>query len=222
MTHLRIQFPTRGRPKQFLEILSEYLRLMSGPPDIQVIMDVDDDTMTDDVVQQIQANNGVCMRKAANPSKIAAVNCFAGEGAWDVLLLASDDMWPVVQGYDEIIRKNMDAHFTDLDGVLWFNDGYQENRLNTLSILGRAYYRRFGYIYHPDYKSMYCDNEFMEVAESLNRQVYFPEMIIEHRHPASGKAPGDPVYQRNQIPQGSDCSIYVRRKRAGFPQESIL
>ena len=68
------------------------------------------------------------------------------------------------------IRQKMIKHFPDTDGVLWFFDGWRKD-LNTLCIIGRKYYERFGYIYHPDYKSFWCDAEFTEVANKLKKQV---------------------------------------------------
>ena len=62
--------------------------------------------------------------------------------------------------------------YPNTDGVLWFNDGNQGNRLNTLCILGKKYYERFNYIYHPDYTSLWADNEFMDVANLLNKQIF--------------------------------------------------
>jgi hypothetical protein len=96
-------------------------------------------------------------------------------------------MTPIVKGYDNIIRNNMKTHYPDTDGVLWFNDGYQGQNLNTLCILGRKYYQRFGYIYCPEYKSLWCDNEFMDQANLLGRQIYFHETIIKHEHPANNR-----------------------------------
>lgn len=134
---------------------------------------------------------------------------------WDVLLVASDDMFPMKQGYDEIIVKKMQEHFPDGDGVLWFNDGFRKD-LNTLPILGKKYYDRFGYVYHPDYISVYADNEFMEVANILGKQKYFDEVIIKHFHPANVGGGMDALYQRNEAYYKQDLETYQRRKSAKF------
>ena len=39
---------------------------------------------------------------------------------WDILLLASDDMIPVCDGYDQIIRDDMFTYHRNGDGVLWY------------------------------------------------------------------------------------------------------
>ena len=106
-------------------------------------------------------------------TKIEACNADIKDVDFDIVLLASDDMVPQVRGYDTIIKEAMEDYFPNTDGVLWFNDGYQSRAMNTLCILGKKYYDRFGYIYHPDYISLWCDNEFTVVANMLGRQKVF-------------------------------------------------
>jgi hypothetical protein len=124
-------------------------------------------------------------------------------------------MIPIVQGYDEVIREKMRAHYPDTDGVLWFNDGNRSD-LNTLSILGKRYYDRFGYIYNPEYKSMYCDYEFMLVGNILGKQTYFPEVIIRHEHPEYGYRELDETYRSNDIPYIKDMKVFHKRKAMNF------
>ena len=60
---------------------------------------------------------------------------------------------------DDIIRFHMINNFPNYDGVLFFNDGYSSCKLNTLVICGCKYYDKFNYIYYPEYRSFFCDNE---------------------------------------------------------------
>jgi hypothetical protein len=135
---------------------------------------------------------------------------------WDIFLLASDDMIPKVKGYDNIIRNKMKEFYPDTDGILWFNDGHQENRLNTLCILGKKYYDRFGYIYYPEYKSVWCDNEFMMVGDLLEKQTYFDEVIIEHEHPDWGYGKRDTIHRTNSENESHDRNLFTTRKNNNF------
>jgi hypothetical protein len=135
---------------------------------------------------------------------------------WDILLLASDDMIPQVHGWDNIIREKMKSHYPDTDGCLWFNDGYTGEKLNTLCCLGREYYERFGYIYNPAYSSLWADNEYTEVAQSLNRITYFPEVIIKHEHPVWKGDPQDALYKHNESFYRADEKVYKERKALKF------
>ena len=149
-------------------------------------------------------------------SKISAVNADVPVEGFDIILLASDDMIPVTKGYDRIIKDRMKEYFSDTDGILWFNDGYKGDKLNTLCILGKKYYDRFGYIYHPDYVSCWADNEFTEVGNLLKKQVYLNAVIIKHEHPDYGFGSRDSIHQANVEYWDSDMNIFNQRKLNNF------
>ena len=150
-------------------------------------------------------------------SKIHAVNRDIDKiKDWDIVLLASDDMIPQVKGYDQIIIQKMKENYPDSDGVLWFNDGYQGDKLNTLCILGKKYFDRFKYIYFPEYKSTWCDNEFMSVANLLGKQTYFDEIIIKHEHPYWGFGGQDDIHTKNFKDLNHDMEIFNKRKQINF------
>lgn len=180
---LFIQFPTRSRPNRFTQYLLRYVEYLEDKSNfhIQVSCDTDDKTMNDPyMIHFIKCLRNVSIVFNDNRSKIEAINTGIPRQGWDVLLLASDDMWPVTKGYDNVIRKEMKKNFPDTDGVLHFNDGIHGKKLNTLAILGNKYYNRFNYVYHPKYKSLYADNEFHEISKQLNKQSYSDTMIIQH------------------------------------------
>jgi hypothetical protein len=91
-----------------------------------------------------------------------------------------------------------------------------------MSIMGREYYNRFKYIYHPDYTSLWCDNEAMDVAIELNRYVYLNQHLFEHKHPAWGFGQTDALGRRNDIYYRQDERTYIKRKNLGFPKISIF
>ena len=210
-----IQFPTKGRPKQFMDYLSKYWQLAHNMDRIQmqVSCDYSDTTMNmPERIAKIKSFPNTNVIFNANKTKIQAINQGIPSTGWDILLLASDDMLPEVAGYDEVIRAEYEKHFPDFDGVLHFNDGKKGRELNTLAIVGNRYYNRFGYIYHPSYKSLYCDNEFGDVAEKLGKSVYIDHTII--RHTKNGRV--DSLYKRNHTFVTFDRINYENRKALGF------
>lgn len=215
---LLIKFPTRNRPNKFFKALDTYVNYLDDPTtQIIVSCDNNDPTMTEAYVKEVvEQYNNVKMCYGDSKTKIEAVNADLKDVEFDILLLASDDMIPKVKGYDTIIKNKMKEHYPDTDGVLWFNDGHKGNELNTLCILGKKYYDRFGYIYHPDYVSVWCDNEFMDVAKLLGRQTYFDEVIIEHQHPDWGYGQQDVIHSINQRYEAQDKQLYTTRKLNNF------
>ena len=218
---LLIKFPTRGRKEMFFSTLNKYHEYCNNIDDtfFLISIDADDNEMnTDEVVSLLNTYKNTKVVVGNSLSKIDAVNRDLNEleYEWDVVLLASDDMIPQIKGYDDIIRDNMLFNYPDTDGILWFNDGFQGDRLNTLCILGREYYKRFNYIYHPDYKSCWSDNEFMVVGNLLNKQVYIDTVIIKHEHPDWGYGSPDHVHNNNVKDWHHDNNIYQTRQLNNF------
>jgi hypothetical protein len=217
--HILIKFPSRGRPDK---LRSTFLKYVGFAEDISKIsflisLDEDDSTVTKTqqiILKKIHPDTQIVIGKSCG--KIGAVNRdMELAPPYDILLLASDDMIPQVKGYDRIIRDKMTQHYPDTDGVVWFNDGYQKDRLNTLCIMGKKYYDRFGYIYHPSYKSLWCDNEFTVVATMLGKQTYFEQIIIKHEHPLWTKETPDTVLVENDKYDPEDRANFERRKKEG-------
>ncbi len=215
---LLIKFPTRNRPNKFLKVLNTYVKnLDDKTTKIIVSCDLDDDTMTEEHIKDvIKQYDNVTMFYGNNKSKIEAINADLDNVDFDILLLASDDMIPIVKGFDTIIKNKMLEYYPNTDGVLWFNDGYQGNKLNTLCILGKKYYDRFGYIYNPEYISVWSDNEFMDVGNILKKQIYFDEVIIQHQHPDWGFGNRDMIHTNNSVNESKDRQTYIRRKEKNF------
>lgn len=217
-----IKFPTRGRPDKFFKGLDQYISKAKNLDRIAFLisLDADDVSMNNEIIinrlKNYQNKIKLIYFFGNSKTKIEAINADMDKvSGWDILLLASDDMIPVVDGYDEIIRKDMNDYFKHLDGVLWYNDGGQNN-INTLSIMGKKYYNMFDYIYHPDYVSLWCDNEFTEVSVKLKKVYKSDQIIIEHQHPVYQKTNYDQLYVRNESYYNIDKETYEKRRDREF------
>ena len=217
---LLIKFPTRNRKNKFFKVLRQYQNLCEDLDNTYflITLDNDDESMNPSDVEDIfKTFKNVKVIYGTSNSKIHAVNRdIELVNDWDIVLLASDDMTPKVKGYDNIIRNKMKEFYSDTDGILWFNDGHMGNKLNTLCILGKKYYDRFGYIYHPEYKSVWSDNEFMLVGNLLGKQTYFEQVIIEHEHPDWGYGSRDEIHQNNSKNENQDKLLFTKRKDNNF------
>jgi hypothetical protein len=217
---LLIKFPTRNRKNKFFKVLKQYQNLCEDIDNtfFLITLDNDDETMNPSEVSDIFGTfKNIKVVYGNSDSKIHAINRdIELVDEWDIVLLASDDMTPKVKGYDNVIRDRMKEYYPDTDGILWFNDGHQGNQLNTLSILGKKYYDRFGYIYQPEYKSVWSDNEFMLVGNLLGKQTYIDEVIIEHEHPDWGYGNRDIIHQINSQNESHDRNLFVSRKNNNF------
>lgn len=215
---LLVKFPTRSRPEKFFKILDQYYVLLRDNNfEFVISCDTDDVTMNNDSVKEkLNTYPNLKYYFDDNKSKIQAVNNNLTDKEFDIILLASDDMLPVKEGYDKIIKQKMEEHFPDTDGVLWFNDGYQKNNLNTLSILGKKFYERFNYIYYLEYKSLYPDTEFTIVTQKLKKVKYFDDVIIKHIQYSIIKEQPDELYIRNDKLESVDRVLFENRKSKNF------
>ncbi len=222
-----LKCPTRSRPEKIVTTLSRYVALAAHPEQLGVCVscDTDDTSMSATVearLQQVLASTAWHrIFRSPNKTKIEACNANMSEIDWDwqIVVLVSDDMIPQLKGWDDVIRNHMLARYPDTNGILWFNDGFQGDKLNTLSIYGRAMYNELGYIYHPDYKSLFCDTELTDRCKGdlANRTTYIPYCIIRHEHPGTGYAQNmDALYQHNQRFWSTDMYTYIRRKTYPF------
>jgi len=215
-----VKWPTRSRPIKFLRTLFRYQETrVTDDVDFLITIDKDDASMTTPEVLSVLRKWGNLRYEIIEPcGKIGAINYGLDKvnEKYDIILLASDDMIPAMIGWDKRIGSDMAKYFPDTDGVLWYNDGKVGRKLNTLSIVGTKYYRRFGYIYHPDYKALWCDNEFMEVANLLGKQQYIEDVIIRHEHPIWGHGVADSLNERDNKLYTIDQKTYEDRKNRGF------
>ena len=185
---------TYGRP-HLLKRTLDNIESLSASDDFFILVSVDGDDKSMDGFKGYEGDPHVSIvRYPGRANKVQNINRgieLAPE--WDILIGMSDDMLFIVQGFDNIIRKSFD----NLDQCLHFPDGNRRDLL-TLPVMGRIYYERFGYIYHPDYISLWCDNEMMQVARMLNKYKFVDVNIVNHMHLDWGKAPDDETYKETR------------------------
>ncbi len=224
---LLVRMPTRARPIQALDCLAKWREMASEHVQIEVVMDEDDETMNNSQVLQRLSDLDCIVTIGKHRNKIEA--CNAGRvDDWNVLVLASDDMWPV-KNYDQKIAAAFERHFPLFDGAICTDDGYNKPNVKpgepitcTLPIMGRHLYESYGrQVYYPGYKSIFCDSDQTWLFTKMNRMVFVDEVIAEHWHPAAGKARFDLLYQENAQHDSADAQLFEERKARGFDAPEI-
>lgn len=225
MSKILIKFPTRDRPNIFFNVLNTYIKYLSNKHNVEFLVtcDSDDYSMNNStIIEKLNSYPNLKYYFGENKNKVEAINANMDKISYfDILLLASDDMIPQIQGYDNIIYENFQKFFPDFDGVLWFNDGLVGRALNTLSIMGKKYYDRFDYIYNPIYKSYYCDGEFTIIANALKKQIYIDTVIIKHFHVSHGLAVKDNLFNKNYKYWDEDQNTFLNRREKLLAIKSI-
>lgn len=200
-------FATRSRPEKAAATIASIREYCQDKYTIYMKIDQDDEATLSYDFPNTRQVIGV------SKSKIHAINRGVNDiSGWDILVNISDDQlfikpFSIDCGTDEFIH---------------YPDGHVNERLCTMSVMGRDYYRRFRYVYHPDYVSLWCDNEAMEVAQQLGCYRYIDEHIFTHNHPAwTGEKPDEQLIN-TQAFYRQDERTYKLRKAQGFPIKSVL
>lgn len=97
-----------------------------------------------------------------------------------------------------------------MDSFIHFPDQDAKAALATMSILGKEYYDRDKFVYHPDFLSVWCDNFAMDVAKLRGCYRYDPARIFNHLNPAYGHLPRDAQFDYQQAHWNTDQATYMR------------
>ena len=213
---IHYNFATRNRPQKMAEAINTIIDLSTGK-NYTIGLTIDDDdsiTLNSQQLADLLQSDQIKVNHGRSSSKVHAIN--RGMAGWsgDIVVNMSDDMRFNKQGFDADIIK---AFQVESDQFIHFPDGRVNKVLPTMSIMGRSYYERFNFIYHPDYYSLWCDNEAMDVAQQLGRYKYIDLQIFSHEHPAWTGEPADALLMHTESFFEIDQETYQRRSKLGFP-----
>ncbi len=206
---------SRSRPQRMKKTIDSIVRNVSAECDyfIQLSLDEDDPTLAEYFKMISPVHEKII---GTSKNKIDAINRDMDlvDEWWDVLINVSDDQVFISKDFDLDIVNNMG---NDTDMFLHFPDGNQGD-LATMSIIGRKYYLRDGYIYNPNYESVYCDNEAQDVAKLRGCYKLVNKHIFNHEHPAWGKGQSDEQYRKTEhhLVYEKDRQTYINRAAKNF------
>jgi hypothetical protein len=202
--------------------LLDNIRAMIGIDDflIALALDLDDGTCNNQPVKErLKGYDNLTVFWGLSTSKINAINrSIPMNTPWKYLIVVADDFWFVVKEFGKQIISDFEKYFPDGDGLVHYPDGHVGSKLITLPVMGRRYYERTNYVYHPDYISVKADMEQQEVAKRLERYKYVDVQIAEHKHPRWGYGKMDDQLSLQDSPANyaRDGATYHVRLTKGF------
>lgn len=220
-----VKFATRSRPQKFIDGIKNIISKVSDKENFVILVSADKDDFTmynQAVMNEIKPfleSGKVVIAFDKSTSKIDAINRdLELISDWQILINFSDDMEFLVDGFDEIIRSHFSTHFPDYNGNMYYNDGFVGDKLSTMSIIGRQYFDTVldKKIYNPEYFSLFCDNEYTEVAVKLNKIQYYNIILCKHNHPANIGGVMDEQLTKTQAYWERDKNTYEKRKSKNF------
>jgi len=224
------KYTTRSRRSNFLRGYDSIINNVKSQ-DYHVLISVDKDDASMFPLPVLQGNHTFVVGESKN--KISAINRDVNEFDydWDIIVNMSDDMVFIQAGFDEVIRHNFLNRITEqieLDKVLHFPDQHQGSNCMTMSILGRDYYNRDKFIYHPEFESLWVDIVAQAEAQIRGCYKFVNQNIFVHLHPSFGDCNYDEQYRQTEDwgVRQRDYATYLRLKSEydkdnSFPIRSI-
>jgi glycosyltransferase involved in cell wall biosynthesis len=205
---ISIIHPTRSRPEKSVETVDKWIDLSSNYANIQLIVSLDEDDPKLDEYKQAYDSLAYIINR--NRSCVDAINNAAKKANGDILIVVSDDTDCFVD-WDLYILKVSEGMGNDW--ILKTQDGIQP-WIITAPIMDRAYYNRFGYIYHPDFEHMFCDTYMTAVADITGRKI---TSNLEFKH--LNNTINDDLRNRTNGTWAQGEATFIRLMREFTPEE---
>jgi hypothetical protein len=211
---ISILHPSWKRPLLAKECYDTWIGNADNPQDIEYILCLSDkdpnNTTQRDGYSDVFYKANVRIVSIPDNGLIKQVNHAASICTGNLIIAVSDD-FVCPEHWDTILLTALEGKS---DYVVKTQDGLQPF-IMTLPIMDRAFYNRFGHIYHPDYNHMYGDEELALVGQMLNMTITLPD-YFRHNHYSTGVNPNDEVNMKNDSFFMVDKETFLARKAKNF------
>lgn len=189
----------------------------ANPDQVEVVIAVDGNNQAAITAAQAVPGAKVVIQPAPPFNCVRGWNKAAEATTGKVIICMADDFNPP-QNWDSLLLGLHPEGWIDGEHVVKTEDGYVHD-IFVLSILTRKRYEKFGYVFYPQYESMFCDTEFGEVARRDGVVIEANQITVEHMHPDCGKRPRD---ENDKLHGGKDRwnrgeLLFNYRKGLNFP-----
>ncbi len=189
-----------ARPLGWQAVYSQYVRRAAKPDSFEYILVWDEGQ--DDEFEIFRDNPRLrCGMNTNRPCYIDAANTGAIMARGDIILMATDDMFPPEHWDSRLLElfPNRPASIWQ-DHVVWVNDGVFPH-IMTMQIFTSSWYRRYNYVFNPAHRSMMGDHDFTLRAKRDGVVIDVrdnPELQWTHYHYRAGTRELDTVDNPNQ------------------------
>lgn len=196
MDDLTVLVPTRGRPQNAVRLVEAWEKADTMNATLVFITDDDD--------PELEAYRTLCGEGVIKhlitfgapgvPGITIPLNRAASvyQNTCKVLGFMGDDHAPRTTGWEDRILEAAD---TCCPRVVYGNDLFQGEALPTAVFMPSRMVKAAGFFSPPALRHLYADNYWKTLGTDLGGLRYLPDVVIEHMHPAAGKAPMDERYR---------------------------
>jgi hypothetical protein len=222
VTDLLILCPTRGRPAAAKEAHESFLatKVREGS-EIMFVVDDDDPTRV-----EYESERFLHLTLPSPGNMVTALN--------EAALWAMDRFHPKYLGFigdDHRFRTiGWDRAFADLleargGGMVYGNDLFRpDGDIPTQIVMSASIVAALGWMGLPGCTHLYIDNAWQALGDGLGKLYYMPDVVIEHLHPAAGKADWDEGHRRVNAQEvyDHDGQVFADWMEASFARDLEL
>lgn len=192
MKEMALIVPSRGRP-QSIARLCDALDETNSQVDLYVGIDPDDPEINGYESLANERNFHLVVaeqRERFGPTLNRIAVAIAP--SYKYLAWCGDDHKPITPGWDQKYRDVLNELKV---GVVYGNDLVQGENIATQLGFTSNIVKELGYAVPKGFVHLFIDNYFMELARSVDRLVYLPDVIVQHLHYSAGKSEEDQTYK---------------------------
>jgi len=188
---ITVYVPTRGRPENALRLQDAFFRTSRLMSRIVFIKSDNDPYL--DHYRHLQDSITVSPRKPGfvDPLNLGYLEDRKGIYSYAVGFMG-DDHLPRSDGWDEMFVQ---ALLKMKSGFVYGNDGFQGARIPTQVAMTSDIPLSLGFMTLPQLSHLYADNWWLDFGNRIGKIKYVKDAVIEHMHPAAGKAAHDAGYE---------------------------
>lgn len=200
---LMVIVPTRGRPRNIVEVLKAWRDTDAfDVAGMVVVYDADDEKYTEYGQVLLAWGNewpvaGVLEKQrlllVPKLNKTATLMAGLEERAAFALGFAGDDHVPLTPGWAQTFLATLKEMGT---GIVYGDDMFQGANLPSQWVMTSDIVRALGRMVPANVEHLYCDNSILDLSKAADCIQYLPDVKIEHRHPIVRKTEWDENYSR--------------------------
>jgi hypothetical protein len=201
---LLIITPTRGRPQSMMRLAMAVH--FTAQADTGLVFAVDaDDTLVDAGDPWSDFADWMCGPRdtlGGWTNRVAAHQL----GAWRAYASLGDDHIPWTAGWDRLLLGAIEE--MGGTGIAYGDDLVQGEKLPTAAVVSADIVAALGWMCEPSLSHFYVDDAWKDLGKGAGCLVYVPEVVIEHRHPSTGKARADVLNAEAEQRLDADKAAY--------------
>ena len=191
-----IVHPSRSRCERAREAAHRCIDRFNvdGGDTIEYILSLDNDDYYVSCYQEWADEYGIHLIVNSNRSLVDACNNAALISTGDCIIVLSDD-FETPENWNTLLKEKIGKN--DFYGIL-INDGISgaTGDIMSLPIISRKLYLKLGYLYHPDFFSLFADNALLDVCKKLDCLIDARDLLFKHHHYTVGLSQKDATYSR--------------------------